>query len=202
MAVWTVDRVSRNGTHPSFRTIAQFFIRFFWLVLVFVRCCFAHCHTRSSALRCAKFISSHMVLVMLPCVVLWLGVSGLGRSCCSGSVESGIGGRVWCRRSVFIRMACMYVIGSVSSFLVFSCSDVCFRLRRKICRIVFWMCCGFSARRHMLHVQRCSHALYVKIPRTHVVFLPGPLCVPLVFFSRVLLVRLLSSRSIFPWWQL
>ena len=87
------------GPQPSLCTRAQCFIRFFWLVLVFAHCGFAHCHTSSYVLHFTKFISPHMVLAMPSFVILWLAMSGVGCSCSSGSALSG---RFWLGVEVFL----------------------------------------------------------------------------------------------------
>ena len=80
----------------------------------------------------------------------------------------------------------------------FSRSFPLYRLRREICRIVFLDVLRFP-RRHMLHFQRRSQALYVEISQRHVAFAFGAPCVyHLRSFPLLLLVGILSSRSISP----
>ena len=144
-------------------------------------------------------ISSHFancfrvsLLVLLRLITSCCVLGGV--SCITSSVFGGSD----CRRrgvlSLSFFVGAMVLFAHDNCFLIF-----CFPLlRNSMCLIMFRMSFGFSVRPHMLHVQFCFDHCMPGFLVGMSYFLSEPLIVPFCSISFVSLVRLLSSRKMFP----
>ena len=84
----------------------------------------------------------------------------------------------------WIHCSFIWVMGSIWSFVSFSCAATCFFMRHSMCRVMFWRSRGRSFLLHMLHVQLRCPALYVRFSWGNVAFPPIDSCtyVSFLFF--------------------